>query len=135
MVVWFLSPMVLEFGDGPRVSPCRRPARIVKEVADELLVGAQERIDLRDARHENADGADQGERGEPARVAYRKLGRDPAAEVVADEMDVGELELVEQVEIEAREDPGWCRAKQACRRRQNPDAPARSRREARRGRP
>src|SRR6266508_2471303 len=38
---------------------------IVEEVADTLLVGAQERVDLRDTLEVDAGGADQRQRGEP----------------------------------------------------------------------
>src|SRR5262249_18090093 len=44
-------------------------------------------------------------RGRPGRVAHRRLRGDPAAERTPDEMDAGEFELVEKVEIEIREIP------------------------------
>ena len=37
------------------------------------------------------------------RVAHRKLGRDPAAEREADEIDIAQIELVEEIEIEIGE--------------------------------
>ena len=76
---------------------------IVEQVADALLVVAQEGVDLRHALDMDAGGADQRQRGEPAGVAHRKLGRDPAAERDADQMDAVEIELVEEVEIEVGE--------------------------------
>ena len=51
----------------------------------------------------DAGGGDQGQRGEPAGVARRKLGCDPAAEREADQIDVLEVELIEEVEIEVGE--------------------------------
>ena len=40
---------------------------------------------------------------QPPRVAHRELGRDPAAEREADQIDMVEIELVEKIEIEARQ--------------------------------
>ena len=97
-----LEADILELGAGGALHHRVGARRIVEEIADALLVGAQEGIDLGDARHENAGGAHQRQRGDTARVAHRELGRDPAAEIVADEMDVRQIELVEQIEIEAR---------------------------------
>src|SRR5262249_22238527 len=45
------------------------------------------------------------ERGQAGRVAHRRLRGDPAAERTPDEMDTGEFELVEEVEIEIRQIP------------------------------
>lgn len=53
---------------------------VMEEIADALLVGAQERVDLLDAVDVQAGGADQGKGGKTAGVAHRKLRRDPAAE-------------------------------------------------------
>src|SRR5262249_8917859 len=73
---------------------------IVKEITDALLVGAQEGVDLRDARNMNAGGIDQREGGKPLRAADCKLRCNPAAERHADEMNAVKIELVEEVEIE-----------------------------------
>ncbi len=77
--------------------------RVMEEIADALLVAAQEEVDLLGARHMDAGGADQRQRREPVGVADRKLGGDPAAERRPDEMDAVEIELLEEVEIEVGE--------------------------------
>src|SRR5437867_12844624 len=76
-----------------------RLSLVVKEIADALLIAAQESVDLLDARHMNAGGIDQREGGQALRAANRKLRRDPAAERHADEMNRMESEMVEDVEI------------------------------------
>src|SRR5262249_17373334 len=48
-------------------------------------------------------GSDERERGQAARVAHRRLRGDPAAKRTPDEMDAGEVELVEKIEIEVRQ--------------------------------
>ena len=45
----------------------------------------------------------QRQRGEPLRVADRHLGRDPAADAMADEMHVAQIQRLQHVEIEERE--------------------------------
>ena len=76
---------------------------IVKEVAQPLLVAAQERIELLDAGDMETGGAGQRERGQPLRAAHGELRGDPAAERQPDQVDVLEFQLVEQVEIEIGE--------------------------------
>ena len=76
---------------------------IVKEVAQPLLVAAQERIELLDAGEVKPGGAAERERGQALRVAHGELGGDPAAERQPDQVHVLELQLVEHVEIEIGE--------------------------------
>ena len=107
----------------------------MEHVADALLVVAEERIDLRHALDVDAGGADQRQRGEPPRVARRKLGRDPAAEREADQIDAVEIELIEEIEIEVGEVGDVVEPVRRVGARRSPDARARSRHGARRGPP
>lgn len=77
--------------------------RVVEDGRDHLgdVHAEQERIDP--AVHLDADGIDEDERREPVGRHRRQLGRDPAAEGGAREMDAVEPELVEQIEIVERE--------------------------------
>ena len=76
---------------------------IVKEIAQPLLVAAQERIELLDAGEVEPGGAAERQRGQALRVAHGELGGDPAAERQPDQVHVLELQLVEHVEIEIGE--------------------------------
>src|SRR5499427_9851343 len=78
---------------------------IVEQVADALFLVAQEGIHLRRVLEMDSGGSDERERGQAGRVAYRRLRGDPAAERIPDEMDAGEVELLEEVEIEIRQIP------------------------------
>src|SRR6266852_5543556 len=76
---------------------------VMEKIADALLVGAQERIDLVYPVDVKAGGADQGERGKPAGITHRDLRGDPAAKRDADQMDTVEIERCEEVEVEIGE--------------------------------
>ncbi len=76
---------------------------VVEQVAKALLLGIQERIDLRHVLDVDAGGADQRERGETACIAHRELGGDPAAQGASDQVDPAQVELVEELEIEIRQ--------------------------------
>ncbi len=72
----------------------------MEKVAQALLVGAQKRIHLFDARDGEPGRAGQRQRRQPLRAAHRELGGNPAAERKSDQVHAVELQLFEQVEIE-----------------------------------
>src|SRR5262249_22803660 len=76
---------------------------IVEQVADALLLAAQEAIHLRHVLDMDASGSDQGERGQAGGVAHRPIRGEPTAKRTPDEMDAGEAELIEKIEIEVGE--------------------------------
>src|SRR5262249_38427523 len=76
---------------------------IVEQIADTLLLAAQECINLFHPFDMDTGRADEGQGSQPRRVADGEVGGDPAAERAADEMDLVQVELVEKVEVEIGE--------------------------------
>src|ERR1700716_1141539 len=66
---------------------------IMEEVANALLVAAEEGIDLRNVLDVDAGGRCECQRGETTRIAHRKLRRHPAAQRLPDQMDAVEIKL------------------------------------------
>src|SRR5215471_18785051 len=85
VIIRFLSAASSSSGLGEQL--------IVEQVADALLLVAQEGIHLRYVVEMDSGGSDERERGQAGRVAHRRLRGNPAAERTPDEMDTGEVEL------------------------------------------
>ena len=75
----------------------------MEEVANALLVAAEEGIDLGDVLDMDAGGRCERQRGEAAGIAHGKFSRHPAAQRLPDQMDAVEIKLLQKVEIEVRD--------------------------------
>ncbi len=86
--------------DGER---CLRELGVVEQVVCGLFAVPHKNVALLHALHVDAGRGDQDNRTNRAGVAHRHLGRDPAAERIADDAHGIEAEMLQEVEVEVGE--------------------------------
>jgi hypothetical protein len=91
----------LAFGDGGGVEP--EPGRVVVGQVGQLVEGEGEEVRDRVIGHGDADGVHDDHAGYARAGEEGDLGGDPAADGVAHDGDVAEVELVEQGDVEVGE--------------------------------